>query len=50
MENDGHAPLLAESRRANLLGLAQNDCAFRDDDVLVIVRVQRIRDKYLDWA
>ncbi len=46
---NGHAPLLAEARRSNLLGFAQNHRSLGDDDVLMIMRIQGIRDKDFDW-
>ena len=42
VKNDGHSTLLAEARRSNLLCLPQNNRSLGNDDVLVIVRIQRI--------
>jgi hypothetical protein len=42
VKNDGHSPLLAEARRSNLLRFAQDNCSLGDDDVLVVMRIQRI--------
>jgi hypothetical protein len=50
VEDDGHSALLAESRRPDLLGLAQDDRPFRDEDVLVVMRVEGIGDEHLDRA
>jgi len=50
VKDDGHPPLLAESRRPDLLCFAKDDRSFWDDDVLAVVRIQGIRDKDLDGA
>ena len=42
MKNHRHPPLLAEARRSNLLGLTENNRPVGNDDVLTIVRIQRI--------
>src|ERR1019366_4684815 len=42
VKNDGHTPLLSEARRSNLLGFAPNDRSLGDDDVLMVVRIQRV--------
>ncbi len=50
MEDDGHAPLLAEACRADLLRFAEHDRSFGNDDVLVVVRINGIRNENLDRA
>src|SRR5260370_37367570 len=40
VKGDSHAPLLAESRRANLLRFAEYKRSLVDDDVLMVVRIQ----------
>ena len=50
MEHDGHAPLLTETRCANLPALAQYNRSIGDDDVLVVVGIQRIGHKDFDRA
>jgi hypothetical protein len=50
MESDSHAALLAETSGANLLGLAKHDSPFGNENVLMVVRVNRIRDQNFDWA
>jgi hypothetical protein len=50
VEGDGHTALLSESRHTDLLGLPQHDRSVRDKDMLVVVRVDGIRDKHLDRA
>ena len=50
MEGNGHPALLPKAGRADLLGLAQHDRSIGNDDMLVVVRVDRIRDKHLDRA
>ena len=42
VENDGHPALLAEACRSNLLCFAQDNRSFGNDDVLMVMRVQRI--------
>src|ERR1017187_17237 len=42
VENDGDPALLTEACGSNLLCFTQNNCSFGNDDVLVIVRIQRI--------
>ena len=42
VEDYCHAALLAEARRSNLLCLPQNNGSLGNDDVLMIVRIQRI--------
>ena len=41
MKDDGHPPLLAEACRADFLCFAEHDRSFGDDDVLVVMRIQR---------
>ncbi len=41
VKDNGHAPLLAKAGRADLLRLPKHDRSLRDDDVLVVVRIQR---------
>ena len=50
VEDDGHAALLAEAGRADLLRLAQHDRSIGNEHVLVVVRVDGIRDEHLDRA
>ena len=50
VEDNGHAALLAETGGADLLGLAQHDRSLGDEDVLVVVRVDRIRYEHLHRA
>src|SRR5580700_4014671 len=45
VKHDGHPALLAKARRSDLLSLAQHDRPFGNDDVLMIVRIQRVGDK-----
>src|SRR5258708_1057277 len=47
VESDGHATLLTEAYRADLLCLSQHNRSFWDEHMLVIVGVDRIRDEYL---
>src|SRR5665213_3985275 len=47
MESDRDSPLLAETGGADLAGLAQHDRSLGNEDVLVIVRVHRIRYQHL---
>jgi hypothetical protein len=42
VKNNGHSPLLAEACRSNLLCFAQDNGSFGNDDVLMVMRVQRI--------
>src|ERR1039458_7969512 len=42
VKGHSHPPLLAEACRSNLLCFAQNNCALGNDDVLTIMRIQRI--------
>ncbi len=41
---------MAEARRADLVRLPQHDRPVRDEDVLVVVRIEGIGDEYLDRA
>src|SRR5713226_6824813 len=45
VKNNGHSPLLAEACRSNLLCFTENHCPLGNDDVLMIVRIQRVRDE-----
>src|SRR5208282_3185164 len=42
VKSDGHAPLLSEARRSSLLGFTEHDRSLGDNDVLTIMRIQRI--------
>ena len=42
VKDHGHSPLLAKARGSNLLCFAQDNGSFGNDDVLMIVRIQRI--------
>src|ERR1017187_2438636 len=42
VENDGHPALLTEARRSNLLCFTENYCPLGNDDVLTIMRIQRV--------
>ena len=47
MEDYGHATLLTEPGRADLFRFSQYDRAVWNENVLVVVRVKRVRDKHL---
>jgi hypothetical protein len=47
MESDGDSPLLADAGGADLAGLAQHNRSLGNEDVLVVVRVDRIRYEHL---
>src|ERR1019366_7749375 len=42
VENDSDSPLLADARRSNLLRFPQDNCSLGDDDVLVVMGIQRV--------
>ena len=46
---DSQAALLTETIGPDLPRFPQHDRSFRDEDVLMIMRVHRIRNKHLDW-
>ena len=50
VEDDGHASLLAKSRRTDLAGFTQHDGSIGNKDVLVIVGVDGIGDNHLHRA
>src|SRR5580692_2971961 len=45
VEDNGHAPLLADTRGSDLFGFAQNNRSVGDEDMLTVMRIERIRDK-----
>jgi hypothetical protein len=50
VKDDSHPPLLAEARRTNLFRFPEDDGPVRDNDVLVVMRVHRVRDEHFDGA
>src|ERR1700761_7282062 len=48
VEDNDHAPLLAETAVSHLLGFTKSYRPLGDEDMLMIVRIDRIRDKHLD--
>src|ERR1035438_1968224 len=50
MKNNGHPPLLPEPGRTDFLRLPKHDRSFGDNDVLMVMRIQGIRNKDFDRA
>ncbi len=47
VEDNGHAPLLAEAGSSDLFRFAENHCALWDEHMLAVVRIQGIRYQHL---
>ena len=49
MERNSDSPLLSDTGSADLASLAEHNGSLGDENVLVVVGVDRVRDEHLDW-